>query len=144
MLDEVGIKKLLQFNTLRGADTKNLFSLEMIDGICKEKAPLAQYVRRNWHENALFPETARRAWYKKKVHYLDMLGGAGVRQIALDDHHQWCLRDQDQIRTLTISLFCYWFHNTQLPLYPINIALCPPCLFTSHHDIITQAQLHSF
>ena len=87
MLDEVGIKKLFQFNMLREADTKNLFSLEMIDGICKEKAPLAQYVWRNWHENALFLKLLGELGIKK-VHYLDMLGGAGVRQIALDDHHQ--------------------------------------------------------
>ena len=83
MLDEVGIKKLFQFNMLREADTKNLFSLEMIDGICKEKAPLAQYVWRNCHENALF---------------LKLLGELGIKKGPLARYVRWGWCKADSFR----------------------------------------------
>ena len=37
---------------------------------------------------------------------------------------------------IPLHVFCYWPHNT--PLHFIHITPCPLCLFTSHHDIITQ------
>ena len=47
------------------ADTKNLFSLKMLDGAGIKIAPLSQYVRRCWHEKTVSTENARRGCYKK-------------------------------------------------------------------------------
>ena len=45
---------------LGGADKKKLKSLKMSDGAGLEKASSTQYLRRGWHEKALFTENARR------------------------------------------------------------------------------------
>ena len=58
-------KKPFSLNMLFGGDTKELFLLKMPDAAGKEKAPLTQYARRDWHGKAFFTENARRAWYKK-------------------------------------------------------------------------------
>ena len=50
---------------LGGADKKKLKSLKMSDGAGLEKASPAQYLRRGWHEKALFTKNARQDWYKK-------------------------------------------------------------------------------
>ena len=51
---------------LFGADTKELFPLKMLDGGGLEKAPLAQYVRRGWHEKAEFTENARKSFFNQR------------------------------------------------------------------------------
>ena len=39
-----------------------------------------------------------------------------VRQIALDDQHHWCPRENIHCKSgFWSSLFCYWYHNTQVP-----------------------------
>ena len=55
----------------------------MIDGICKEKAPLAQYVWRNWHENALF---------------LKLLGELGIKKGPLARYVRWGWCKADSFR----------------------------------------------
>ena len=46
------------------AVTKKLNSLKIPDGDAPEKASSTQYLRRDWHEKALFTESARRDRYK--------------------------------------------------------------------------------
>ena len=47
------------------AHTKKHFLLKMLDETGVGKAPLIQYVRRGWHEKALFTENATQGWHKK-------------------------------------------------------------------------------
>ena len=58
-------KKLLSFNTLFGAYTKELFPLKMLDGAGMAKTPLTQYFTRGWHEKAVSTENARRHCYRR-------------------------------------------------------------------------------
>ena len=53
------------------------------------------------------------------------------------------IKDKLSVR-IPLQVLCYWPHNTNLPLHPINITPRPPCLFTSHRDIITQPHLYYY
>ena len=50
---------------LGGVEKKKLKSLEMSDGAGLEKASSFQYLRRGWHEKALFTENTKQNSYKK-------------------------------------------------------------------------------
>ena len=44
---------------------KKFFSLKIVDKAFTKKVPSTQYIRRGWHEKALFAENAEQGWYKK-------------------------------------------------------------------------------
>ena len=50
---------------LCGADTKKQKPLKMLDRVGLGKASSTQYLRRGWHDKALFTENSRRDGIKK-------------------------------------------------------------------------------